>query len=256
MKLTIVIACKNSAQTVDRTLESVARQTFPDFEAIVIDGASQDGTLDVLSKYRKIISKMISEPDEGVFQAQNKGARLADGDYLYFLNAGDALADEVTLERIFARKPNEDFFYGDLFVESRLGIIRKPTPKKLGKAFLYADSVPCQASFIKRELFERLGGFDVSFKFAADYDFFLKAVFVASTSYNYYKIPVAYYNLDGITADPMNRKSFFRERALVRERFYTKSERSALKVFGPAVVSVRKTAPYAFFFIKSKFAKK
>ncbi len=252
MKLSIVIACKNSAKSVERTLESVARQTFSDFEIIVIDGASQDATLDILNKYREIITKIISEPDKGVFNAQNKGARLAGGDYLYFLNAEDALADKETLDRIFSRKPNEDFFYGDLLVESGLGIIRKPTPKKLGKAFLYADSVPCQASFIKRELFERLGGFDERFILAADYDFFLKAVFEASASYSYLKIPVAYYNLEGMTADPANRKAFFRERALARTKYYSIKERSALKIFGPAVVAMRKTLPIAWFFLKSK----
>src|SRR5579884_3390919 len=117
MKISVITVCKNAAACIEPALASVAAQRYPHVEYLVIDGASDDGTQGIVSRYRKHIAHFLSEPDDGLYQAMNKGVRLATGDFLYFLNADDYLLDERVLEDVahFLREhPTCDFLYGNL----------------------------------------------------------------------------------------------------------------------------------------------
>ena len=116
-KFTIVTVCLNEVQNIGRTCESICSQTFGEYEWIVIDGQSTDGTLDVLSEYEHRISCLVSEPDSGIYDAMNKGIRLAKGEYLLFLNAGDYFSDNNALEAVSCA-PDGDILYGDLLCVS------------------------------------------------------------------------------------------------------------------------------------------
>lgn len=170
-KLTIVTVCKDIAGEIAETCESIVSQTFQDVEWIVVDGASTDGTLEVLEKYRQRIGTLISEPDRGIYHAMNKGIALARGEYLLFLNAGDYLVNETVLERVFSPNPDADILYGnelflhdDGFMEPR----RTPPAEEMGRLFFSYCILNHQVMFIKRKLFEQFGYYEEQYPIAAD----------------------------------------------------------------------------------------
>ncbi len=110
---TIITVCLNIASTIRRTCESIVNQTFQDFQWIVVDGASTDGTLDILQEYSSRINILISEPDKGIYNAMNKGIKLATGEYINFMNGGDEFYDNKVLENLLNTKLTLDIIYGD-----------------------------------------------------------------------------------------------------------------------------------------------
>lgn len=176
--LSIITVCFNERDRIRLTCESVVRQEFQDFEWIVLDGGSTDGTLEILQEFRHRIDYFVSKEDRGIYHAMNKGVRQAKGMYLLFLNGGDYLHRPDTLTRVFAsgRERMKDIYYGDALFE-REGGFKYHTPKFqdyysrfLTKTFQH------QSTFIKRELFERYGLYDESFRISADLDFFLRVL--------------------------------------------------------------------------------
>lgn len=114
MKITIVTVCYNTADTIGRTIESVLEQTYPDIEYIIVDGKSKDNTMEVIGKYADRISRIVSEPDNGIYDAMNKGIALATGDYINFMNAGDIFSSpDVIAEVVRQMEPTADVVYGD-----------------------------------------------------------------------------------------------------------------------------------------------
>ena len=169
--LSIITICKNEL-FIESTCQSVLEQTCQDFEWIVVDGGSTDGTLDILQKYRHRINKLISEPDEGVYPAMNKGIACAKGKYLQFLNGGDMLYEPQTIARVlpYLKKGEADVFYGDsyrLFDKAEDCFI-KTYPDKLLKRFFLDNTLAHQSSFIKRELFARFDLYREDFKIVSD----------------------------------------------------------------------------------------
>jgi glycosyltransferase len=180
MSLTIITAVFNNQQFVADAINSVLNQTFQDFEYIIVDGASTDGTLEVLNIYRGRIDKLISEPDKGIYDALNKGIRYASGDYVGFLHSDDLLAHSDVLRVIHSRLTEEsvDSVYGDLqYVSQRepQRIVRYWKAGDFSKAKLIRGWMPPHPTlFIKRAVYEKYGGFDTSYKIAADYDLILR----------------------------------------------------------------------------------
>lgn len=179
--LSIITVCFNEITRITLTCESLVNQTFQDFEWIVIDGGSTDGTLELLKQYAQRMNYFVSEPDRGIYHAMNKGIAQAHGAYLLFLNGGDYLYEAETLSKVFhSRKILEaDLFYGDLFFERTTGLKRYAPDSKNYYAMLVEKNFPHPATFIKRALFETYGTYDESLKIAADLEFFLR-VFVSN----------------------------------------------------------------------------
>ena len=197
LPLSIITICLNESQRIAQTVQSVTQQSMRDqVEFIVIDGGSTDGTLDILQGYRSQLDVLISEPDEGIYQAMNKGANHARGDYLLFLNGGDYLAQEDSLDPFFASTPQADILYG--YLQTTEGKILKDLRGVELRDYLRTRTLPHQATFIRRELFECLGGYDESFRIAGDYDFFVRAILDAKASAAYFPHLVSVFNLDGI----------------------------------------------------------
>jgi len=111
MKLSVITICYNEKDTIRQTIESVLNQKFTDFEYIIVDGNSDDGTYDIIREYSNRLSKFISEPDNGIFDAMNKGLDHADGEYIFFLNAGDVLVNNKIFADIFDKSNSEDIIY-------------------------------------------------------------------------------------------------------------------------------------------------
>lgn len=178
MKISIITVCWNSAATIEKTIESVASQTYGNIEYIIIDGKSKDATLDIIQKYLQVITKWISEPDKGLYDAMNKGIKMATGDYVGIINADDTFYDDRVIERVatFLKDNQVDAHIGNIIQHREDGtVVRKYSsanwkPKKLAIGFM----PPHPSLFIKKSLFEKLGYYALDFKIAADYELIIR----------------------------------------------------------------------------------
>jgi glycosyltransferase involved in cell wall biosynthesis len=175
-KISIITVVYNGKSLIERTIKSVLAQTYPHIEYIIIDGASKDGTVDIVEKYKSKIQKTLSEKDSGIYDAMNKGLSLATGDYVLFLNAGDELYAESTLKQVFESESNADVYYGNAAVVDEQGTIlgdrRLSPPENLTwKSFKLGMSVSHQSFIPKRSLCEP---YSLDFILASDVDWVIK----------------------------------------------------------------------------------
>ena len=180
MKISVITAVFNSHGTIASAIESILSQTEVNTDLVVIDGGSDDGTLDVLRGYTGRIGTLVSEPDHGIYDALNKGIRSASGDVVGFLHSDDMFADNSVLSRVAAAfaDPGVDAVYGDLVYVDRNDpdqVIRywragEFSRKRLGWGWM----PPHPTFYVRRSVYERLGGFDTSYRIAADYDCMLR----------------------------------------------------------------------------------
>lgn len=182
MKISIITVCYNSATTIEETILSVSNQTYKDIEYIIVDGHSKDATVAIIKKHQDKISKWISEPDEGLYDAMNKGLTMATGDVVGILNSDDTFYSTTVIEEIvdFYNKNDIEASIGNIVQHNEnFKIIRfyssqNWNPQKLKIGFM----PPHPSMFFKRELFDSFGKYDLGFKIGADYElitrFFLK----------------------------------------------------------------------------------
>lgn len=217
-KLTVITVCKNS-DGIEETCKSIVSQTWQDFEWIVVDGGSEEETLKILEKYRSRIDVFVSEEDTGVYNAMNKGIRLSHGEWLNFMNGGDAFTDAFVLSRIFCGKnhPEADILYGkNHFIDPKTQRISGTAdyPKKLSMEFFSYACLCHQSTFIRRKLFEEFGEYNEEMKMCADYE---KLILWFHARKRFQKLPmvIANFRRGGIsTTDPQLQTC---ERALARE---------------------------------------
>ncbi|MBY7894045.1 glycosyltransferase [Vibrio fluvialis] len=181
MKVSIITATYNSSQTIQDTLTSLEQQTYDDIEYIIVDGASKDNTLDVVEQHcSKRVSKIISEPDKGIYDALNKGIKAATGDIVGFLHSDDLFAYPEAVADLVATMNNHQSqaVYADLEYVSKENtskVIRRWVSGDYSKGKLKTGWMPPHPTFyMKRELYEAYGVFDLNFKIAADYDSLLR----------------------------------------------------------------------------------
>lgn len=172
MKLSIITVNLNNREGLQRTIDSVVSQSFKDFEWIVIDGGSSDGSKELIEQYADRFAYWVSEPDKGIYNAMNKGVRVAQGEYLQFLNSGDWLVDETTLERCFAHGFSADIAYGDLYYCNGAEKEVFHYPQNVSFRFFYLSSIGHPASFIKRNILQETL-YDEGLKIVSDWKFFL-----------------------------------------------------------------------------------
>ena len=200
MKVSVITINLNDRIGLFKTIKSVINQSFSDFEFILIDGGSNDGSRELMLEYENYFSYWISEPDNGIYQAMNKGILKAKGEYCFFLNSGDYFVDGNVLEKIFTKAPEADILYGNLLVVSEDNIIVSIKGKeKLTFLDVYSSKIKHQASFIRRRLFEQYGLFDESLIIAADWAFFIKTLGLSDVSYVYRDVNVAFFDNNGIS---------------------------------------------------------
>ncbi|MCS6820483.1 MAG: glycosyltransferase [Microscillaceae bacterium] len=157
-KISIITVTFNAENYIEATLKSVAQQTYPNIEYLIIDGGSTDRTLEIIHPYQKYITQVISEPDQGLYDAMNKGLALATGEYVWFINAGDEIYDKQTLTKVLRPKPWADVYYGEAMFHDLnrkpLGLRSEVTPHKLPASLTWQSMkmgmVVCHQSFIVR----------------------------------------------------------------------------------------------------------
>lgn len=177
MKVTVITACYQSEATIQKAIDSVASQTWPSVEHIVIDGASRDATVSIVQRNLAKIAHFVSEPDKGVYQAMNKGLKLATGDVIAFLNSDDVYADPRALESIALTMQEEglDALYGDVeFFHAGQPdkVVRTYDSGRFKASRLGWGWMPAHpALFIRRDIYERFGHFSEDYKIAGDYEF-------------------------------------------------------------------------------------
>lgn len=180
MRVSIVTVCFNSAATIVDTLRSVVGQTHPEVEHVIIDGGSSDGTLGLIRQHARAGYLLVSEPDKGIYDAMNKGLRLATGDLIGFLNADDALMhpDVIADLTCLVSEAGADVVYGDLVYVQRLNserVVRHWSSGRFTRTRLAWGWMPPHPTFyVRRTLIGRLGNFDTSLRIAADYDLMLR----------------------------------------------------------------------------------
>ncbi|GBR75505.1 glycosyl transferase group 2 [Candidatus Termititenax persephonae] len=198
-------------------------QDFPDYEYIIIDGVSTDNTVLLVKQYGEKIAKFISEPDTGIYDAMNKGIKLAEGQYLLFLNAGDTLLHEnvlaIAAKQLAGHKV--DVFFGQIVRLNRQtgkATINQQTAY-LNKLTLLANQPQHPASFIGRDAFAKVGLYDTTLRICGDYEWFLRAFLRYKCSYRYYDLLCSVFSLGGIsTTDGYVHE----ETKIVREKYYSK----------------------------------
>jgi glycosyltransferase involved in cell wall biosynthesis len=196
----IITVNLNNAAGLRETLHSISLQSIRNYELIVIDGSSTDGSTDVIKEFSEMIECWISEKDDGIYSAMNKGIEKAHGTYCFFLNSGDTFARNNVLEYVTAAKPVADIVFGNLIVTSD-GSIKGKIAGNNNFTFLdiYSSLLKHQSSFIKRELFKRYGKYDESYKISSDWAFFIRTAGLNSASLQYVDIDIAYFDNDGMS---------------------------------------------------------
>ena len=225
-KFSIVTVCRNEEAAIRDTCESIVSQHYQNFEWIVIDGASSDGTLEILSEYRNEIQHLVSEPDNGIYNAMNKGAISAMGEYLIFMNGGDRFADSDAL-LFAAQSPRAQMLYGDVYLGSQTRNI-ETYPDVVDSGYMLRNMIPHQATFYERATFEAVGGYDESFKIAADYDLYIRLFEDARVSHYHIPYPIAVFDLEGISNNRKFRQLRKRENHRIRKQYF-KTYRYSLK---------------------------
>ena len=199
-KLSVITVVYNNVNAIERTMKSVVNQMYDNLEYIIIDGASSDGTLDIVKKYETHIARIISEKDGGIYDAMNKGLQIATGDYVLFMNSGDEIYASDTVEKVFATDANADIYYGEteMFNDKwqSLGQRRHKAPETFTwKSFKRGMNISHQAIYIKRNITEP---YDLKYSLSADIDWIIKAAKRANRIVNV-NIYVAKYLVGGMS---------------------------------------------------------
>lgn len=218
-KLTVITVVYNNVRDIERTLLSVLNQIYSNIEYIVIDGASTDGTLDIVRIYKDRIAKLISEPDKGIYDAMNKGLAVATGDYVLFMNSGDELYSPQTVTQVFAAATDADIYYGETeMINAKgesLGQRRHKAPEQFNwRSFKYGMNVSHQAIYIKRTLVEP---YDPQYQLSADIDWIIRAAKKAKSIVNVHQYVAKF--LVGGTSKAKHRQSL-QERFNIMKRYY------------------------------------
>lgn len=181
MFCSVITVNRNNASGLEKTIRSVMAQCPDLFEFIVVDGASTDDSLDVLSRYKHLFARMISEPDQGVYDAMNKGLSYATGDYVLFMNSGDSFCDADVMQRVYEYPEKTDIMIGgvNLIRQEKIVALEQPDFDLTVYSLLHR-SICHQATFVRKEIFDIVGGFDTAYRIVADWC----VVFHALVRYN------------------------------------------------------------------------
>lgn len=223
-KFSIITVTYNAGKVLEDTIQSVIFQTYRNIEYILVDGGSKDNTLQIASKYRQHISKVVSEPDHGLYDAMNKGIQLATGDYLCFLNAGDELHENETLQKMVHSLHTQelpDVMYGETAIVDNQGhflhMRRLSAPEQLNwKSFKQGMLVCHQAFFVRRELAIHCL-YDLQYRFSADFDWCIRIMKQAKHLHNT-RLTLIDYQKEGMTTQ--NHKASLKERFRIMVKHY------------------------------------
>lgn len=196
-KVTVVTVCYNAKELLENTIRSVSDQNYEDFEYIVVDGGSTDGTVDILNEYENVIDRWVSEKDRGIYDAMNKAVLMAGGEWVIFMNAGDTFYSPDTLEKVFGKRAvpdTVDIIYGDVAKPAQCGMtVKKAEPVHNGHRMFFCH----QSCFARRKaLLDH--PFDLTHPMSADFKF-VKTMVKNKAGFMKLEFPVAYFDTGGVS---------------------------------------------------------
>ena len=207
MKLSIITINRNNATGLEKTMQSVAAQTFKEFVYIVVDGASTDGSVAVIKKLEPEFThlKWVSEPDSGIYNAMNKGIHMASGDYIQILNSADCLAAEDVVERMLdalEKASCPSILYGNMikcFPDGRKMVDKSFSGQEITMLGMYTGTLNHDSAYIRRELFEKYGYYDENLKIVSDWKWYMQAVILGDEQPQYVDVDVTLFDMTGIS---------------------------------------------------------
>lgn len=239
MRVSVITVCFNSAATIRDTIESVLAQDYEDIEYIIIDGGSTDQTLQIISEYKHCISKFITEPDRGIYDAMNKGIRLASGDVVGMLNSDDIYISQTAISELMSvmNSSGVDAVYADLIIVDPVRtdkVLRYYSSKHFTIAKFRYGWMPAHPTFfVKRSAYSIAGLFNINFKIAADFDMLLRLLLMHKISHVYYPKCIVRMRAGGVSTSGIH-QSILINREIIRScKFngvYTNALLLALKI--------------------------
>lgn len=227
-KVSVITICYNEP-FLEKTCESIINQTWQDFEWIVVDGGSNQETLSKFAKYENRIDKFVSEPDNGIYDACNKGINLATGEYVIFMNAGDSFYSPEVLNNIFAKHNyNSGVLYGDTVMINNESNQSKEKecakiPHKISKHYFYTSNICTQSIFVKKELFNQYGLHNLKYKILADLD--RNLAFISNgEKFEYIPEIISYYDRNGISSISKTFNERIKEQKEIIKAYFSSDE--------------------------------
>jgi len=215
--LSIITINLNNVDGLKRTIDSVRLQDYQDYEFLVIDGASTDGSLAMIEEQARLFSQRVSEPDSGIFNAMNKGIKLAKGRYLLFLNSGDAFNGQAALST-FIENPEfgGDIVYGDYKFDQG----EKVYADHLTPLYFVRTSLPHQSTLFHKKVFEQMGGYDESYRIVADRAFYVRCLLSGDFAFKHIKQALVHFDLKGVSNRPDHKAKKLEEDQKMFKEFY------------------------------------
>ncbi len=251
MTLTIITINRNNLRSLEKTLLSVAEQTSSDFEYVIVDGGSTDGSVEAIKRLSTRLGdrmKWVSEPDKGIYDAMNKGIAMASGDYVQFLNSGDCLASaDVTGRMLQALELNgsPSILYGNMIKEMPDGKLRQDVGfegKDITLLDFFIGTLNHSSAYIRRDLFEKYGLYDDTLKIDSDWKWYLKAIVLGDEKPVYTDIDVTLFDMTGISET--NKELAQKERMQVLEECIPATILDDYKRWTPAIRQMRRIERY------------
>ena len=229
MKLSIITINRNNAAGLEKTMQSVANQTYKEFEYVIVDGASTDDSVAVIRKHEFEFAHLnwVSEPDKGIYNAMNKGLRMASGDYIQILNSADCLAAPEVTERMIAaleKAGNPSIFYGNMvkaFPDGKRIVDRSFAGQEITMLGMFTGTLNHDPVYICRDLFEKYGYYDESLSIVSDWKWYLQAIILGGEQPQYIDLDVTLFDMTGISET--NKELDKAERKQVLEEMFPKT---------------------------------
>lgn len=220
-KVSVITVNYNDKNGLKKTIDSIISQKWQNFEFIVIDGNSNDGSKAIIDSHKSVFTHAVSESDEGIYHAMNKGISLAKGDYLLFLNSGDILLDENTLQKAQQHlNSNKAIYYGDVIYQETDRQRERIFPDELTFLFFLEHSLSHQAAFIHRSLFDEIFLYNEAYKIVSDWEFFIYAICKQNVSYEHIPLFITIYDTNGISSIACNHPLMHEERKQTLNKYF------------------------------------
>lgn len=254
MKITIITVVFNGADTIKDTIESVLNQTYENIEYIIIDGKSSDGTMDIVNKYKDKVSKIISEPDEGLYAAINKGINISSGDIIGLLHSDDFYTDNTVLEIVAKQfdQSKADTVFADLVYvrgDNLAKVIRYYSAKNFEpKKLKYGLMPPHPTFFVKKSIYETYGLYEMNYQIAADYEMFIRLLYKNNVSYSYIHKAIIKMRVGGLSSGGIRNKILINKEAIraMRKNNIQSNHFLILRKYPVKIIEILKGYAYNF----------
>lgn len=220
-KISVITVNYNDVVGLKKTIESVINQTYNDFEFIIVDGGSTDGGKEIIEEHKEKIDYWFSEPDKGIYNAMNKGIKVAKGEFVIFMNSGDTFTNSEVLQQVERDLVHEfDIYYGDYNRVKTNSVRKKIYPKNLSFSYFYTGSLSHQSTFIRRTLFDTIFLYNEEYKIASDWEFFVYAICYKNVPYKYLNMTISDFDFSGISSVAKFRHIAQAERKMTLEKYF------------------------------------